>query len=195
MKVVPIVEGHGEQEAVPILLRRLVTTCGGSGTISRPIRIPKGKLVKEPELRRAIQLAARQSTTGDAILVLIDADGDCPANLGPTLLAWARSERGDRRIAVVVATREFEAWFVAAAESLVAAGKLAPGTKAPPDPERLTDPKGWLARAMGHHYAETIDQPAFAALFDLDAAMHCASFAKLRRDFSRLLAEDPGPTG
>lgn len=175
MKIVSIVEGHGDCAAVPVLLRRLCAEAGAVVEIPRPIRIPKSKLVKADELRRAMQLAAKLADAGDGILILVDADDDCPARLGPQLLACARSERPDRRVAVVLAQREFEAWFAAAARSLVVA-----------------DAKGWLARAIGNSYSETVDQPAFAALFDLDeAASRCASFAKLRKEVRAFLT----PTG
>lgn len=188
MKIVPIVEGHGEVQAVPVLLRRLAAAAGAHVEVSRPIRQPKGRLVKEPELRRAVALAAKQSGADDGILVLLDADTDCPAQFGPQLLAWARAERGDRRIAVVLANREFEAWFLAATDSLVVAGKLPAGTAPPRNPEAIADPKGWLSTAMGRRYSETIDQPAFAACFDLAAARSCLSFAKLTRSVAALLA-------
>ena len=140
MRIVPIVEGHGEVSAVPVLLRRLAAATGANVEVSRPIRQPKGRLVKESELRRAVALAAKQTGTDDGILVLLDADSDCPAQFGPQLLAWARAERGDRRIAVVLANREFEAWFLAAADSLVVAGKLPAGTAPPNTPETFADP-------------------------------------------------------
>ena len=108
-------------------------------------------------------------------------------NWQPKLLAWAVSERSDRGIAVVLATREFEAWFLAAAESLAAAGKLAAGTVAPPDPESVNDPKGWLGQRMGSRYSEPRHQPALAAMFDLVAARSAPSFAKLEREVDRLL--------
>jgi Domain of unknown function (DUF4276) len=187
MKIVPIVEGHGEVEAVPVLLRRLAEANGTFVEVARPIRQPKGRLVKEAELRRAVALAAKQTRAGDGILVLLDADTDCPAAFGPRLLAWARAERADRRIAVVLANREFEAWFLAATTSLVAQGKLPAGTNAPEEPEAITDPKGWLSEAMGRRYSEIIDQPAFAARFDAVAARRCASFDKLVREFDAMV--------
>jgi len=191
MKVVPIVEGHGDVAAVGVLLRRLATAAGVSIEVSRPIRIPRNRLVKEPELRRAVEFAGRQTRPGDAVLVLIDADDDCPALLAPRLLGWAKAERADRRIAVVLARREFEAWFIAAADSLVANGKLVAGTQPPADAETIPDAKGWLKHAMRGSYSETVDQPALAALFDLDAARRCSSFAKMCRDFVALTAPTP----
>jgi hypothetical protein len=187
MKIVPIVEGHGEVEAVPVLLRRLAEANDTFVEVARPIRQPKGRLVKEAELRRAVALAAKQTGAGDGILVLLDADADCPAEFGPRLLAWARAERADRRIAVVFAHREFEAWFLAATSSLVAQGKLPVGVEAPAAPEAVADPKAWLSAAMGRPYSETIDQPAFTALFDARAARRCGSFDKLAREFEAMV--------
>lgn len=187
MKIVPIVEGHGDYEAVPVLLRRLAASAEGHVDIARPIRQPKSRLVREPDLRRAVRLAGIQTRPGDGILILMDADADCPATMAPRLLEWATSERADRRIAVVLAMHEFEAWFVAAAPSLVAAGKLAPGTLPPDDAETIVDAKGWLSRAMGRRYIETIDQPSFAATFDLTEARLSPSFDKLVREIASLL--------
>lgn len=188
MKIVPIVEGHGEYAAVPVLLRRMAIAADRYVEIARPLRIPRGRLVKEPELRRAVQLAGKQTRPGDGILVLLDSDEDCPATLGPCLLQWARSERADRSIAVVLAKQEFEAWFLASVPSMIAAGKLATGTVPPRDAEAIADAKGWLSAAMGRRYSEPLDQPAFADLLDLDAARSCPSFAKLAREVQALLA-------
>lgn len=187
MKIVPIVEGHGECEAVPVLLRRIAAAAQHQVEIARPIRQPKGRLLKEPDLRRAIGLASFQTQPGDGILVLLDADDDCPAEQAPRLLQWARTERADRRIAVVFAQREFEAWFLAASRSLVAAGKLPAGTSAPPDAQAIADAKGWLSQAMGRRYSPTLDQPAFAAIFDLGTARACSSFDKLVREVAAML--------
>lgn len=188
MRIVPIVEGHGDYEAVPVLLRRIVVAVGAD--VGRPIRHPKSKLVREDGLRRAVRLAAINSRRGDGILVLFDADEDCPASLGQQVRQWAASECADRRVAVVLAKREFEAWFLASAPSLVAAGKLPVGTHAPVDAEAVADPKGWLSDAMGRRYSETIDQPAFAAMFDLQAARGCPSFDKLAREVLSMVQPD-----
>lgn len=192
MKIVPIVEGHGDYEAVPVLLRRMAAAAGQHVEVGRPIRHPKSKLVKEPDLRRAVQLAGIQTQPGDGILILIDADADCPASLAPQLLRWARTERSDRHIAVVLAQQEFEAWFLASASALAAEGKLPHGTVPPPNAQAVADAKGWLSQVMGRRYSETIDQPAFAALFDLEAARGCSSFDKLARDVASMLTQRGG---
>ena len=192
MRLVCIVEGHGDVAAVPVLIRRLLPR-GSAGQVElpRPIRIPKTKLVQEKELARAIELAARQTGAADGILVVLDADEDCPRLLAGNMLATARRARPDRRIAVVLAKQEFENWFLAAAESLASRRGLSPDLMAPADPEGIRDAKAWLGSRMGgpSGYRETIDQPAMAAAFDLDlATARSRSFAKLRRDVERLVA-------
>lgn len=87
----------------------------------------------------------------------------------------------------VLANREFEAWFLAATRSLVASGKLPVGVDEPREPESVADPKGWLSTAIGGRYSETIDQPSFAAMFDLAEARCCGSFDKLVREFDAMV--------
>jgi len=57
-----------------------------------------------------VQVAAlREDCAG--ILILFDADDDCPAELAPTLEEWAREAAGEIPCAVVMANREYEACF------------------------------------------------------------------------------------
>src|SRR5436305_12240010 len=111
-----IVEGDGDLQAVPIAIRKIVQEINpGLGLKIHPLRVPRNKLVKPGELERSIELAARRAGSGGAILVVLDSDDDCPAALGPELLARARKIRSDLPISVVLAKREFEAWCLASA--------------------------------------------------------------------------------
>lgn len=185
-----IVEGHGEVEAAPLLVRRLLEASGTfNPDIRRPLRLPKGKMLKEGELERAVDLMARKTAPHGALLVLLDADADCPRTLGPCLLQRAERARGDRPIRVVVAKHEFETWFLAAAESLRGQRRLPTDLLPPPDPEAIQNPKGWLGDRMPRGYSETLDQPAFASVFDLQAAKVLPSFDKLVRDLVWLVHE------
>ena len=121
---------------------------------------------------------------------LLDADDDCPAEYGPLLLARAQAARPDRQVSVVLANREFEAWFLAAAPSL--AGQFGfPGEfSRPQHPETPRDCKGLLtkARPKGQPYKETVDQAPLTSVFDLKMAReHSDSFDKFYREVSRLL--------
>ena len=115
-----IVEGHGEVAAVPILIQRIALSLDPGLPIfpPRPIRVSRNQVVKAGELERVVELAARKISGQGAIFILLDSDNDCPAELGPELLYRARQVRSDLPMAVVLAKREFEAWFLAAAESL-----------------------------------------------------------------------------
>lgn len=190
-----IVEGHGEVQALPILLSRIGAALAPPvyPTVLRPHRIPASKLVQEGELERAVEFAARKTGTGGALFILLDCDDGCPAKEGPVLLERAKAERPDCRIAVVLAKREYEAWFLAAAESLRGRRGLGDAITKPDDPEALRDAKGWLTGQMEGNasYSETTDQPAMTALFDMRMARACDSFDKCYREVTALLAPDP----
>jgi hypothetical protein len=190
-RIVPIVEGHGEVESVPLLIRRIAESVASTQYVDvfRPIRVKRQKIVIEGELEKAIELAAMQTNAGDAILVLLDAEQDCPATLGPSLLARAVRARSDRNIRVVIAKREYEAWFLAAAHSIAGHRGLAANLEQPSDPEGNPSAKAWLTAHMraGAAYRETLDQPALTAIFDLQAARNAPSFDKLWRDVASVV--------
>lgn len=182
-----IVEGHGDVGAVPILLRRIAAELAPAETLAipHPIRIPRNRLIRQGELERAVELAARQvrqSGSPGGVLILFDSDDDCPARLGPALLARARLVRDDIPLSVVLAKREFESWFLAAATSLLGEQVTAPG-----DPEEIRGAKEWLAARMKGKYVETLDQSRFAAGVNLLHARRSHSFDRLYRVLSRLL--------
>lgn len=188
--MIAIVEGHGDVAAVRVLLRRVLQEKlqRYDVEIEPPIRVPKDKLLKPGELERAINLAARRTSAADGIVVLIDADDDCPAELAPAMATRAAESRSDRRISVVIAKSEFESWFVAAADSLAGYRGLSPNLAAPANAERIRDAKGWLSSNMptGSTYRETIDQAAFASRINLEQARQCPSFDKFVREIRTL---------
>ena len=190
-RIVTIVEGHGEVQAVPILVRRIaaVLSPDAAPDVPKPIRVKRHRLLKPNELERAVELAARQSGPEGHILILLDADEDCPKELGPEILARAAAARSDRRIHVVLAKKEYEAWFLAAAVSLAGVRGLTPEIEPPSDPESIADAKRWLSDRMpaGHSYRETLDQPALSAVFDLEAARNARSFDKMWREIDSCL--------
>jgi hypothetical protein len=128
----------------------------------------------------------------DGIVLLLDADDSLGCTLGPELLAHMRRARPDRRCSVVVAVREFEGWFLWAAESLRGQRGLAPDLRPPDNPEGIRDAKGWLSRHRidNRSYQETIDQAALTALFDIDVARQSPSFDKLCREMMTLFGVD-----
>ncbi len=158
--------------------------------IPRPIRVSRNRILRGGELERTIDLAAGRAAANGCILLLFDANGDCPARLAPELLQRARDARPDRTVCAVLAKMEYEAWFIAAAASLIEWRDADPAVAPPGNPEAIANAKGWLAARMrpGKTYRETLHQASFTARFDMDAARAAApSFDKLWRDVSRLL--------
>ena len=190
--IVAIVEGHGEVEAVPILIRRIaaVETPGAFPEVPEPNRVPRGRILQPEGVERYVELSARQGGPDGRILILLDADDDCPRDLAPKILQRATKVRSDRRIQVVLAQREYEAWFLAAADSLAGNRRLRDDMTAPENPESIRDAKGWLTEQMpsGRSYRATLDQPALTEGFDMERARRSApSFRKMWRAVSELL--------
>lgn len=191
LRLASIVEGHGECDAVPILVRRIGETFEPPlvAVVQPVIRVPASKLMQRGELERAVELAARKNAGQGGVFVLLDCDDGCPAEDAPALLKRAVSARSDIPVSVVLAKREFEAWFLAAAESLRGRRGLPEDLTGPLDPEAIRGAKEWLQDRMprGQSYTEASDQPALTAIFDINAARRADSFDKCHREIVRLL--------
>ena len=191
--IAPVVEGHGEVKALPVLLRRVACDLGVYDVdIPLPNRVGRSALATQAGIANAVEQASYRVPGRGGVLVLFDADDDCPVDLVARLLTSARNVRQDKAIGLVVANKEFEAWFLAAAESLAGRCGLPRDLAAPQDPECKRDAKGWLSAAMkrggGHPYKEVVDQPKLAAVFDMQAArVKSRSFDKFWRETERLI--------
>ena len=188
MRIQPVVEGSGEVDAVPILLRRMLVEARITGVdVGRPIRRKRSELATEAGMAMSIALAMDQSNCA-AVLVLFDGDDDCPAHLGPAAQRWADAAARGVPCAVCIAHREYESWFLATLDSLRHKA-LKADAQAHPQPERPRDAKGEMSRRMrGRGYKATQHQAAFSALFCLsDACKRSRSFRKLTTSFGQLL--------
>lgn len=189
IRIASIVEGDGEVHAIPILLRRLRDEWQAGTDFAEPlppIRVHRDRFLnREDEFRKQLLLAAAKCGEQGWILVVLDADDACPATLAAEVYRRARHYVAHRRLSVVLAKREYEAWFIAAARSLD--GRR--GFRCPEgdsvDAETPRDAKGWLRRNMqGKAYSEVLDQPAFTASFDLQQAFdNSRSFRKLCKEW------------
>lgn len=122
------------------------------------------------------------------MLIVLDADKDCPVELARDLAARVRVLAPFVPAAIVASNPAFEAWFLADLESI--AGKRVKGrvlipasARRPEDPDKVRNAKSEL-RALTDKdtpYQETTDQPALASMIDIDLVRERS------RSFRRLL--------
>jgi hypothetical protein len=189
----PIVEGHGEVDAVPVLLRKIAGECFDiwDPPILRPGRYPAGRLIRKdgdqwvpgPDCEKAGGHARNEGAT--AILALLDLDDDCAKEVSNFVAPVISNATGIHPSGLVFASREYEAWFLASAET------MAENTPAfPEDPESVRDAKGHLERhlRLEYPYVERTDQPAYSSRIDPHIAFaRSRSFRKLVKEFRHLL--------
>lgn len=195
--VVSIVEGDGEVEAFPLLLRRLSLwlTPQTHIHVDRPIRVRRDQFLNREELfAKQLLLASKMCVEPGWIMILLDADDDCPKDLGATILEKAKLVLPNRKVSVVLANREYEAWFIASATSLDGKRGFVMPDKVP-DAESIRGAKQWLSKQIPRGaYHEVVDQPAYSQLIDLDLAhKNSRSFRKLCNDwvsFTELMQQE-----
>lgn len=142
----------------------------------------------EQEAAPALTLT-RQIGRGQPLLVLLDADDDCPRDLADNLKARCHTDHADVAISIVIAKKEYEAWFLAAPRSLAGQRGLVEQPDPPNDPELVQGAKEWLTARMpsDQSYSPTRHQAAFSDLMDLSEARKAPSFRKLEKELGRLL--------
>jgi hypothetical protein len=193
VKIAAIVEGHGECDAVPVLIRKIARQIdpGFVPRVLPPLRAPASLIRCQGGIERSVIFAASKLQRKGGIIVIVDCDWDngCPATDGPKLLKRAQHVCNDMPISVILAKKEFEAWFLAAAESLRGQRGLPIDLEPPATPENIRGAKEWLSEKMypGRSYVATTDQSAFTELFDMDVARRADSFDKCYRDIHQML--------
>jgi hypothetical protein len=192
ISIVSIVEGDGEVAALPVLLRRLGDwlSPGVAVNVGHPIRVRREQFLRRPEeFSKKLRIAAGMCVEPGWILILLDADDDCPHVMAGQLLEQAAQIIPGRAVSVVLANREFEAWFIAAAASLHGKrGFICPDQI--PEAETIRGAKEWISKQVRNGaYHPVIHQPAYAAAIDLQQVHdHSRSFRKLCSDWQKMTA-------
>lgn len=184
-RITPIVEGHGEVISVRQLIELILATEGLHVEVTRPIRLDRGKIVKPDELRRYAKLAEINAGNDGGVLLLFDADNDCPVELKNR----CEPVMNDLAVpyAIAVANRMYESWFLASIASLSGHRGLLPSLVSPEDPETVKYPKSWLeskhsknqAGGKKWSYSETLDQVAFTSRISIPEARKSRSFVHI----------------
>ena len=194
MVIQPLVEGHGDVDAVRIVLQRLQVVAGQYELgVERPLRRTRSELTTELSVRRSVQLALGTPNLA-GILIVFDSDDDPACTIGPKVQAWAQSEAGEIPCQAVAITREYEAWFISALESLRGVRGIRDAAVSHHAPETVRDAKKVLEASMnpGRFYSPRADQAALTARVDLDTVYRrCRSFQKMVKAFG-VFAEAAG---
>ena len=159
---------------------------------AEPLKVGRNALVRPGELERYVGIAAEKVGRDGGILILIDADDDCPAQLAPRLLERAKRAVGDIPTAVVLAKREYEAWFLASASALRGRCGISAECVIPQNLEEKRDAKGFLTDNMpkGQPYSATKHQLELTREIDIELALqNSPSFNKLYRDLQDMILQ------
>ncbi len=190
--IVAIVEGHGEEAALRPLLNNIIASTESLvyPTIMAPFRKSWGSLVnRADELEQCAEIVLREGGPGSRLLVLLDADGSCPAELGPKLFERLIHRFPNQPVSVNVADREYESWFVASAESIAEHVGTNSTFAVPDNIEEIQNPKMWLElNVLNRRYKETADQASFSSRINVPIARRRSrSFDRFCSELQRLL--------
>lgn len=187
--LLPVVEGDGDVRAVRILLRRV---CGEVYSrwdveIRQPWRLPRSQMTIHTEIGRVYRALARGlAAGGGGVIMVLDQDDDTDISRLVDEVSAPMAGMADLR--VVVACREYEAWFLGGIESLRIHPSVRDDARFDSDPEAPRDAKGRLRQLMHESYRETRHQPAFSELLAIDATRRrCPSFDHLVRAVGQLI--------
>lgn len=198
--IVPIIEGQTEVNCIELLLQRiwselmtfpdrlqvLPSTRGNRDALIDPAKPDLARKVEEAYVKLARQLRADPIGRG-LLLLLLDAEEDCPAELAPKLLVAAKKVRSDADISCVFAKRMLENWIVAGASTLAGVNGL---PDVLPARDRFEDRSGvaWLedqlrSRHRARKYKKTADAKKFVRALKLqECRANSPSFDKLCRE-------------
>ena len=192
--IVPIVEGDGDAAAFPELLARIIQEKYGRYDVF--VAQGKSKVVKansrdklESRLDKFL-LHAQKKPGCRAILILLDADTDCPVTLAQTLAERCEQIGTKCPVEIVCANRAYESWLLASLQTIVGRHGIPESAALPRTAEEVPNPKTWLSSQMpeGQAYKETTHQASLSRAIDLDTAqINSRSFRRLCHAVEQLL--------
>ena len=120
-----------------------------------PAKFANGRPGLEKRLGDFLAYAVRDGC--GAILVVLDADADCPLELATTLSTKVVESRLSVPVAIACAKSEFETWFIctltdASGQSMSERLHIPLPVNVPDNIEDVRDAKGWLQNQMNRSY-------------------------------------------
>lgn len=190
-RLLPIVEGHGEIPAVPILIRNILAAQGIHDVQPLPAR-RHGEYPGVAKKFDNIFLAAIKENAPILWIMDFDSKGyDCPVKEAQNLLTRAEALRPGWPIAIAFLVKEYETLFLideAATRKVLT--DIPAKTAFPQNPEQIRGTKQWLSdqQPSGKAYKETVHQAKITADLNLDLLREkSADFAHLERSVLKLI--------
>lgn len=196
-----IVEGPGEEKAVPLLLRRLLERLDRF-----EFRVPKShkangrfNIIKPGGLETYLE-RMRHITSCRGVLVLVDAEEEsreCPPTLAYTLAHRSQTLGLPFPVVIVGACCEYESWFLYNLHTKIK-DSLIPNARFEGDPAKKCGAKEWLSKNMpsGTAYKPTDHQEIMTNHIDIPHTIEQSrSFRRMADAVEELLAAiDSGQT-
>jgi hypothetical protein len=185
-----IVEGHGEERAVPRLIGNVCRHLSrGDFFIWPAYRVSRGSIVAgNGDMQQAVFTAGatiNQAEGNGILFVLLDSDDDCAVTLAQSVRTKIHNMGFGFALSVVACVREYEGWFLTAASSLVGAPNVRTNATDIENAELIRDAKGTLERQVlipGRYYSPTVDQADFSSRLNVTQALASRSFAKFVKE-------------
>lgn len=169
--IIPIVEGEGDVDAVPRLIDRTLAFLERWDWTVGPPKKCGGVHALRAKLPNFLWYAQSEPECG-AILILVDLDDGCPFKVSQDMVQQIQSLHLTRPVAIVLAHREYETWFLASLATIAGSNSIPEGTIYEGAVELRRGAKEWLSKQMppGKAYKETIHQARMTAKIDIPLA-------------------------
>ena len=185
MKLLPIVEGHGDLRAVPILIKRILQ----ERKIYDVQVLAAHRRGEYPSIITNFENLYRAALKeGAAILWVMDFDCKtciCPDEEASKLYLRADAIRPSWPFKVAFIVKEYESLFLADEHATrTVLDRITPKTTFPANPESIRGAKEWLSTAQpkGYAYKETLHQDKITQYLNLEhLRLNSPSFAHFER--------------
>ena len=198
--IIPVVEGAGDVDAFPVLLRRILVERYHRPDVSVAQRNmvvrANGRSNLERKFENFLQYAQYKPEC-DAILVLLDTYGRCPVVLAQGLTDRCVQMGLTPPVEIVCAHWSYESWFLASLDTIKGHRGISDAAALSQEAEDIPNPKLWLTNQMprGQAYKETLHQASLSSLIDIEMAYrNSRSFRKLCHSLELLLDNTSSPT-
>lgn len=198
-----VLEGEGDREAVPHLLRKIAEKYGIWDFNCAPhpaLNQNLPRLANEGELEKFVQYALSDDRC-DSLLICVDSDNACPRDAATKIARRLAGMHLTKKVGLCLFRAEFESLFILCldmiAESYKDCGWKLEDWNSDIDAEGIRGAKEWLSRRMkkGKAYKETRDQARFVSRLDLDRlSQRSRSFQHLEKTMTWLLGLDGNPS-